>query len=156
MEAAMPFTLTSPAFAEGEAIPRKYARDRDNLSPPLKWAGAPAKTRSFALVVEDPDAPHGTFHHWAVYNIDAAADRLGESVETGPDKHAYARNDFGVARYDGPEPPPGDPPHHYCFRLYALDVPSLAVARSAGAAELKHEAEKHALARAELTGTYQR
>src|SRR5437868_1084349 len=97
----MMFQLSSPAFAAGSTIPRKYSGDGENLSPPLQWSGAPRETRSFALVCEDPDAPSGTFRHWAVANI--AADRTGLSEGAGaqPSSYAFARNDFGHAAYDG-------------------------------------------------------
>lgn len=154
----MPLTLTSPAFAEGDRIPVKYTRDADNLSPPLAWSGAPAGTKSFALVVEDPDAPRGTFRHWGVFNIPADRDRLPESIETGPAARPlrFARNDFGNARYDGPQPPRGHGVHHYHFRLMALDVPSLAIPGDAGVEAIRREAGKHSLAEAEVIGVYER
>lgn len=154
----MPLSLISPAFADGAPIPLKYSRDGDNLSPELRWSGLPDGTRSLALVVEDPDAPRGTFYHWGVYNVAPDVDRFPESVETGPLKHVapVVVNDFGNARYDGPEPPQGHGVHHYHFRLYALDVPSLPVPRTADVRQLRREAEKHALAVTELIGTYER
>jgi Raf kinase inhibitor-like YbhB/YbcL family protein len=156
-EEAMPLSIMSPAFADGETIPKKYTRDSDNLSPPLKWTGAPEKTRSFALVVEDPDAPSGTFRHLAIYNIPADRDRLPESIDTGPD-HAvrFGLNDFGNASYDGPEPPQGHGPHHYHFRLGALDVPSLPIPTDLDAEAVWREARKHMIEEAELVGIYER
>ncbi|MDB5552692.1 MAG: hypothetical protein JWL86_2676 [Rhizobium sp.] len=98
----MSLTLISPAFADGEKIPVKYARDGDNLFPPVKWTGRPKNTKSFVLIVEDPDAPRGTFRHCGIFNIPADWDGLPESVDTktgrGP---RFATNDFGDARYDG-------------------------------------------------------
>ncbi|ALA18061.1 MULTISPECIES: YbhB/YbcL family Raf kinase inhibitor-like protein [Chelatococcus] len=154
----MPLTLISPAFADGERIPEKYTRDGRNLSPPLKWSGVPDGTRSFVLIVEDPDAPSGTFRHWGLYNIPADAERLPESVETGPDeaRMRICSNDFGNPYYDGPEPPKGHGPHHYHFRLAALDVPSIDLPRQVGVADLWTEAKKHKLAEAELVGIYER
>ena len=104
----MSLTISSPAFTEGATVPRKYTRDGENQLPPLTWTGAPENTRSFALVVEDPDAPGGTFRHFAVYNIPANQDHLPESMDGGTD-HAlrYGRNDIGNAGYDGPAPPKG-------------------------------------------------
>jgi Raf kinase inhibitor-like YbhB/YbcL family protein len=124
----------------------------------LRWSGVPDGTRSFVLIVEDPDAPSGTFRHWATYNIPPDRRELAESVETGPDGRAlrYAANDFGNARYDGPEPPHGHGPHHYHFRLAALDVPSLSVPAQAGADRLWREARKHVIEEAELVGVYER
>jgi Raf kinase inhibitor-like YbhB/YbcL family protein len=154
----MPLTLASPAFAEGKRIPPKYSRQDKNLSPPLRWSGVPDGTRSLALIVEDPDAPSGVFRHWCVYNIRPDRDRLPESVETGPDATGlrYADNDFGYARYDGPQPPRGHGVHHYHFRLVALDVPSLDMPGKAGAAAVWKEARKHAIEEADLVGTFER
>ena len=153
----MPLTLTSSAFAEGQAIPVKYTRDGENLSPPLKWTGAPDDTKSFILIVEDPDAPSGTFRHWAIYNIPADRNELPESVDTGPD-HAmrYGKNDFGNARYDGPEPPRGHGVHHYHFRLGALSVPTIQVPAGMGVQDIWSQARKHLIDEATLIGTYER
>lgn len=109
----MTLVLTSPAFADGERLPEKYARTDRNISPPLRWDGVPDGTRSLALLLEDPDAPGGTFHHWCLFNLPPDREALPESVETGPDRDELraAKNDFGNAHYDGPEPPENDPPH---------------------------------------------
>src|SRR5690606_7446645 len=117
-ERGMPLTLISPAFADGQPIPRKYTQDGENLFPPLRWSGAPDGTRSYALLVEDPDAPNGTFRHCAIINIPGTASELPQSVDTAPDwpSLAYARNDRGNAAYDGPAPPQGHGVHHYHFR----------------------------------------
>ncbi|WEX09529.1 YbhB/YbcL family Raf kinase inhibitor-like protein [Chelativorans sp. AA-79] len=154
----MPLTLLSPAFADGEQLPGKYARDDENLSPPLKWTGAPDGTKSFVLVVDDPDAPNGTFGHWGLFNIPADQDHLPESVETGPKKDMLrvCRNGFGNNYYDGPQPPQGHGVHHYHFRLGALDVPSIGLPPTASVAELWDEAGKHTLEEATLVGTYER
>lgn len=153
----MSLTISSPAFTEGATVPRKYTRDGENQLPPLTWTGAPENTRSFALVVEDPDAPSGTFRHFAVYNIPANQDHLPESIDGGTD-HAlrYGRNDFGNAGYDGPAPPKGHGVHHYHFRLTALDVPTLAIPADFDAEAVWREARKHAIEEADLVGTYER
>ena len=112
------FTLTSTAFADGAAIPAMYTCDGADVSPPLSWTGAPAGTKSFALMLDDPNAPGGTFTHWITYNIPAGAAGLGDGqsgVNTGI-------NDAGGQKYLGPCPPPTDGPHHYVFHLYALRV----------------------------------
>jgi Raf kinase inhibitor-like YbhB/YbcL family protein len=151
----MGFTLMSPAFAEGATIPLKYTRMGDNLCPTLKWAGAPEGTLGFALVIEDPDAPRGTFRHCGISNIPPDRTELPESTDTAPDQAPrFHKNDFGNARYDGPQPPPGSGPHHYVFRLAALDVARLPDAVDAAA--MWAEARKHSLAEATLTGIYQR
>ena len=146
--------ITSPAFTSGSAIPDKYAKVGDNLSPPLEWAGAPKETRSFALVVEDPDAPSGNFRHWAVYNIPPNRKRLDE----GEDLAGYGRgiNDFGNRTYDGPQPPVEDGVHHYHFRLAALDTDRLDdVAPDASATAVWDEALRHVIEETELVGTFE-
>ncbi|WP_274423350.1 YbhB/YbcL family Raf kinase inhibitor-like protein [Chelativorans sp. YIM 93263] len=154
----MPLTLMSPAFADRDPIPEKHTRDGENISPPLKWTGVPEGTRSFVLIVEDPDAPSGTFRHWGLFNIPPDRDNLPESVETGPDKATLhiCGNDFGNTYYDGPEPPAGHGPHRYYFRLAALDVPDINLPSVAGIAELWREVEKHKLDEATLIGVYER
>ena len=149
----MAFRLSNGAFRNGEATPKRYTQEGENLSPPLRWEDAPDETKSFALIVEDPDAPSGTCRHWAVYNIDAGANNLPEGVSAG--EFAQARNYAGRARYDGPKPPKGHGPHHYHFRLAAVDVPSLEVRNDANALELWRAAESHILAEAEFIGTYE-
>lgn len=152
----MPFLIDSPAFEDGHSIPPKYARDGDNLSPPLQWRGVPPGAQSLALVVEDPDAPNGTFHHWLLYNINPAAGSLPEGVRNIRALNlGCGVNDFGKPRYDGPQPPKGDRPHHYHFRLMALDVPDLNLPPSAKAEEVLTRAREHEIGEAELVGTFE-
>ncbi len=108
----MAMRLRSPAFEDGSTIPRKYTRDGENRSPPLEWSGAPPGTRSFLVVMEDPDAPSGMFRHWAVYNVPPGDSALPE----GAPVEALGINDFGRRAYDGPEPPKGHGPHRYHTR----------------------------------------
>jgi Raf kinase inhibitor-like YbhB/YbcL family protein len=153
----MTLEISSPAFAEGSTIPRKYTGDGENTSPPLRWSGVPRRTRSFALVCEDPDAPSGTFRHWAVANIGPDQTGMSEGagrVQSGTE--GFARNDFGHAGYDGPAPPRGHGLHHYHFVLAALDVDRLDVSPDQSAEELWRAAEPHIIERAETVGTYQR
>jgi Raf kinase inhibitor-like YbhB/YbcL family protein len=154
----MAFVVESPAFPDGQAIPRNHTCDGDNLSPPLEWSGAPDGTRSFALIVEDPDAPRGTFRHWGLYNIAGTHTRLPEGFgrSGATEGAAQAVNDFGHARYDGPCPPKGHGRHRYQFHLLALDVATLGQAPNRPVADLWRAVEGHVLARAELVGTYQR
>jgi Raf kinase inhibitor-like YbhB/YbcL family protein len=152
----MTLQVKSPAFAEGSTIPRKYTGDGENLSPPLHWSGAPSGTRSFALICEDPDAPSGTFRHWAVANIGPDQNGLSEGFGERPEGCAFARNDFGHATYDGPLPPRGHGVHHYHFRVAALDVDRIDASPDASAEELWREVSPHILEVAETVGTYQR
>jgi Raf kinase inhibitor-like YbhB/YbcL family protein len=147
----MTFQLTSPAFANGEPIPEQHARGGGNLPPLLVWSGAPRETRSFALIVEDPDAPAGTFRHWGVYNLPAELTSLPD--EGG---HAETINDFGERGYGGPQPPRGHGVHHYRFRLLALDAPSLDLPPDATVADLLDAAQPHIVGEADLIGTFER
>lgn len=148
----MSFSLTSPAFDNGEAIPQKYTQNGDNVSPPLTWRDPPKTTKSFALLLEDPDAPHGVVRHWAIYNIDADEVRLPEGVGDG--ECAQALNDMGHAHYDGPKPPKGDKPHHYHFKLAALDTDRLNLDDDLDAIELWQAIAPHIIAETELVGLY--
>jgi len=151
----MSFMLTSPAFDDHGAIPEKFARDGENVSPPLEWSGAPEATKSFALIVEDPDAPSGMFRHWAVYNIPPIQHRLKEGEDVK--RLGEATNDFGERGYDGPQPPKGHGVHHYHFRLAALDVDRLEDAKPANSvAQVWEKARPHILAETELVGVYER
>ena len=115
--------MTSTAFSAGSALPEEYTCDGAGRSPPLAWSGAPANARSFALIVEDPDAPDGTFRHWGVYDIPAGTHELAEGA-SGKDGLKQVKNDFGKSGYGPPCPPKGDPPHHYVFAVYALAKPT--------------------------------
>jgi Raf kinase inhibitor-like YbhB/YbcL family protein len=153
----MPLTITSPAFRNGEVIPTRHTRDGENLSPPLEWRDAPPETKTFVLIVEDPDAPSGTFRHWAVYNIPASEAGLPEGASSQELRGVgEGVNGFRNARYDGPQPPKGHGPHHYHFRLAALDVPQLKVPTSAKAEDIWTRAQPHIIAEAEVVGTYER
>jgi Raf kinase inhibitor-like YbhB/YbcL family protein len=153
----MTFSLISPAFAEDQPIPQKYTRLGENVFPPLKWTGTPAGTQSFALIVEDPDAVRGIFRHCAIINIPGSWTELPQAVDIGPE-HAikFIKNDFGNARYDGPQPPPGTGVHHYKFRLGALNVGNLSIPEEVGAAEAWKRVHKHLIGEAMLVGTYER
>lgn len=149
----MTFVLESPAFRHGSEIPRKYTRTGENLSPPLEWKDPPSGTRSFALIVEDPDAPSGTFRHWAVYDIDPRSSRLPEGAPIEP-AHSGV-NDFGRQKYDGPQPPKGHGVHRYHFRLAALDRETLGVSRNARVSDVWKAAKPYIIAEAELVGTFE-
>lgn len=142
------FTLTSEAFADGQAIPAIFTCDGADRLPPLAWDEPPKGTQSFALVVDDPDAPSGTFQHWGAYDIPASA-------RSPAGDFPQAVNDFGKPGYSGPCPPKGHGAHRYRFKLMALDVDLLNLVNPK-VERLEAEAEKHLLGRAQLTGTYER
>jgi Raf kinase inhibitor-like YbhB/YbcL family protein len=149
--------LRSSAFPDGAAIPRPFACDGDDLSPPLDWSEVPAGTRSFVLLCDDPDAPGGTWHHWAAYDI--AADKTALPLDAGRNAEKLgfkqAINDFQRSGYGGPCPPPGAP-HHYHFRLLALSIDPLPLASHPSCRDVENEAHKHSLAVATLVGIYRR
>lgn len=153
----MALTLTSPAFKDGERIPKKHTCDGEDRSPPLAWSGAPTGTKSFALVCDDPDAPAGTWHHWAIYDIPATEHGLPEGYPTsGKGNVRQAVNDFRRIGYGGPCPPRGHGTHHYRFTLYALKTDKLAVAGQAQCRDVARTAAAQALAQVTLTGLYSR
>ncbi len=159
----MTLTLASPAFKAGSYIPRKHTCDGADVSPELKWTGAPPGTQSFVLIADDPDAPPGTWVHWVLFDIPGGAAGLKEGrpkTEVLPDGSRQGlvwgvnEDDFSRIGYFGPCPPPGKP-HRYFFRLYALDAALELPAGSTKGAVL--EAMKgHVLAQAELAGLYKR
>jgi Raf kinase inhibitor-like YbhB/YbcL family protein len=119
--------LTSSAFADGETIPSRFTCDGGDLSPPLAWDEVPAGTRSFVLLCDDPDAPAGTWHHWAVYGIPADQKEIPQGVGHHGGASKQAINDFRRPGYSGPCPPHRHGPHHYRFMLLALSVDHLAL-----------------------------
>jgi Raf kinase inhibitor-like YbhB/YbcL family protein len=150
-------SLTSSAFQDGQAIPSQYSCDGAGQSPPLAWSEPPQGTKSFALVVDDPDAPSGTFHHWGAYDIPASVRSLDAGAgNSASAPFAQAVNDAGNAGYKGPCPPPGNGPHHYRFKLHALDVDRLSVPPNPKIPDVERAAQEHAIGGAELTGIYER
>ena len=154
----MSLSISSPAFTANQRIPGQFSREGGNLSPPLEWRDPPLGTQSFALIVEDPDAPRGTFRHWAAYDIPADSRRLAEGAGSRDQGTAMqmGTNDFGNTQYDGPQPPPGHGTHHYHFRLFALDVPALEVPENCAAEDVMAAAQDHALEETETVGTFER
>jgi Raf kinase inhibitor-like YbhB/YbcL family protein len=150
------FGLTSAAFADGGTIPKRYTADGEDVSPALTWHGAPPGTASFALVVEDPDAPHGLFTHWLIWNIGAESRRLDEEIPNEPELAGMRQgeNGFGRIGWGGPSPPKG-PPHRYVFRLYALDA-KLPLPRGGQRVLFDRALEGHILGEAKLIATYGR
>lgn len=145
------FSLTSQAFEHGGQIPTQHTCEGADLSPALVWSGIPDGTRSLALIVDDPDAPTGTFTHWLAWGIDPGAAMLGEG-EAAP---VEGENGFGSAGYRGPCPPPGHGRHRYFFRLHALDL-ELDLGAGASKDELERAIDGHVLGTAELIGGYER
>lgn len=143
--------ITSPVFAQNGMIPSKFTCDGADVSPPLSLVDIPDKTRSLALVVDDPDAPAGTWVHWVVWNILPGTKEIPEN--SVPGGAVQGRNDFGKQRYGGPCPPSGT--HRYYFKLYALDV-SLSLKPGATKAQVEEAMTGHVLAQAELVGLYRR
>ena len=146
------FQLTSDGFREGQPIPVQFTCDGADQTPALHWTDPPEGTRSFALVIDDPDAPSGTFRHWGVFDIPASARSIGGGQRVGTE----VANDFGKPGYGGPCPPKGHGAHHYHFKLFALDVDRLDIGSDAKVADVESKAGKHAIAQGELIGTYER
>jgi hypothetical protein len=149
--------LSSPAFPEGGNIPAKYTCEGQNISPPLEWSQVPSGTNSFALIMDDPDAPGGTFTHWVLFNLPSDIHKLPEAVPSQKELTNSARqgkNDFRKIGYGGPCPPPGRP-HRYCFTLYALDEP-LPLSSGASKKQVLNSMKGHILASGKLTGIYRR
>lgn len=149
----MSIELTSPAFEDGQSIPDRYSRLGDNLSPPLAWAGTPEGTVEQALLVQDPDAPSGTFAHWIVTRLGPEVGHLDEGQL--PSGAVEGSNDFGEDGYGGPQPPQGDPPHHYVFTLLALNERT-ELPPGASVEEFHDAVQGKELGRGQLTGRYGR
>ncbi len=145
----MAFALSSSAFAQGKPIPAKYTCDGLDISPPLAWGDAPMGTQSFALIMDDPDAPAGTWVHWVLFNLPAQTHQLAEKATQG----VQGRNSWGRLGYGGPCPPSGT--HRYFFRLYALDT-LLQLPAGATKEQVLRAMQGHVLAQAELMGVYAR
>lgn len=150
--------LKIPAFADGGKIPKRYTCEGADVSPALSWSGAPAETRSFVLLMDDPDAPGGTWRHWVVYDISSDTHELAEAMakkaQVGSLKQGV--NDFGRVGYGGPCPPPGHGPHRYRFHLLALKVPTLGLGVGIAYDQVAAAARDHIVAEAHWTGVYSR
>jgi len=166
--ATMQFQVTSPDIAPGGTIAREQVFDSfgctgQNVSPALRWSGAPRDTRSFALLVHDPDAPTGGagWWHWLVYDIPAGTTELAKGAgrpdgSALPAGAASGITDYGTPGYGGPCPPEGDKPHRYVFTLYALKVDQLGVAKDAQASLIGYLVNANAIGKASFTGLYGR
>jgi len=150
------FSLRSSSFKYGEDIPVKYTVDGKNVSPPLDWSGAPPNTKSYVLIMYDPDAPKGIFYHWILYNIPAKVTGLPEGIPRIKETPYGLQgvNDYGQIGYGGPSPPPGSK-HRYIFLLLALDT-ELNLKPGASIDEVLRACKGHVLDYAELLGYYGR
>lgn len=142
--------IRSPAFKNKGAIPRQYTCDGEDIPPPLQISGVPKGTKSLVLIVDDPDAPGGTFVHWLLWNLPPQTKEIGKRL---PPKAIQGTNDFGRLGYGGPCPPFGT--HRYRFQLYALDT-TLSLRPSARKADLEKAMKGHILGQALLLGLYSR
>jgi Raf kinase inhibitor-like YbhB/YbcL family protein len=156
----MTFKLTSPAFTANGSIPAKYTCEGTDMSPLLEWSAVPSATKSFALIVDDPDAPdpakpQRVYVHWVVYNIPASTTKLPENAAKSglPSGTVQGTNDWGKQTYGGPCPPIGR--HRYFFKLYALDT-ELKGLSNPNKAQLEKAMQGHIVDSAELIGTYQK
>jgi Raf kinase inhibitor-like YbhB/YbcL family protein len=163
--AAEPFALTSTAFKDGDRVPAKYAGaypgrscGGENISPQLNWSHAPENTRSFAMVMTDPEGGRGLGSvHWVAYGIAANKTSFAEGEASMPPKdHVGGKNNLGIGYYFGPCGPPGDSPHHYVFTLIATDLAPDALPPGLTRDELLQKLRGHALAPASIVGKYAR
>jgi Raf kinase inhibitor-like YbhB/YbcL family protein len=151
----MAFQLFSTAFANGGWIPALHSCQGADLSPALEWSGEPGGTRSFALIVDDPDAPAGTWSHWLLWDIPSKIHNLKQGFKAGT-AGVSGRNDFGQTGYGGPCPPKGHGPHRYFFKLYALGLETLGLQEGSKRADLDHAMAGHVLAEAQFMGRFER
>jgi Raf kinase inhibitor-like YbhB/YbcL family protein len=151
------FSLRSAVFKDEGKIPKKYTCDGEDVSPPLSWSGVPDGTKSYVVIMEDPDAPGGVFTHWVLYDLPASLTNLSEGVEKKVDLKGPKQgvNDFGRVGYGGPCPPEGST-HRYIFRLYALDTPGLNLKGESTKEEVLKIIKNQVLSETSLTGIYGR
>jgi Raf kinase inhibitor-like YbhB/YbcL family protein len=148
----MSFEIIVSGFSNGGSIPRRHTCDGVDLSPAVSWRGAPAETKSYVLIVDDPDAPGGTWNHWLLYDIPAATTELAEGGSAG----LSGKNDFGRPGYGGPCPPRGHGPHRYFFKVFAMKEVSLGLDPGVRRAELDRAMRGKVLAEAQYMGRYER
>jgi Raf kinase inhibitor-like YbhB/YbcL family protein len=151
----MAFRLIIAAFADGQNIPALHTCDAADLSPAIEWSGTPKEAKSFALIVDDPDAPGGVWNHWLLFDIPASAHSIAQGFKPGQLGESGS-NDFGKPGYNGPCPPKRGGSHRYYFKLYALDVAKLDLKKGAPRAELDRALQGHVIAEARYMGRYER
>jgi Raf kinase inhibitor-like YbhB/YbcL family protein len=141
--------IMSSAFRNGELIPREYTRDAGDKSPPLHIEGVPLMAKSLVLIMDDPDAPRGTFTHWLVFDIDPK--RVDIDEDQAPEEARQGKTGWGEDEYGGPKPPSGE--HRYLFKLYALDK-KLGLPQGSTRQQIEAAMKGHVLATAEFLGRY--
>lgn len=146
------FMIETPAFKNLTQIPIKYTCDDQDVSPMLSWKNIPEGATSLTLILEDPDAPRGTFYHWLLYNIPPSITTLAEGIHTLPLGVKVGKNSFGKKQYNGPCPPKGAE-HRYIFTLYALDI-ELPLSDGASPEDLLNAIQNHVLGKAMVTGLF--
>ena len=158
---ARDFKFTTNVFGNDNTIPEEYTCEGESISPPLKWSSPPDGIQSLVLIADDPDAPTKTFAHWLLFNLPPDTTSLPRDVDV-EERFAAAEmtpvqgvNDFGDIGYGAPCPPAGDGPHHYSFRLYALDT-TLDLGEGVTRRQLADAMDGHALSEANLIGTFER
>jgi Raf kinase inhibitor-like YbhB/YbcL family protein len=151
----MAFQLFSNAFPEGGTIPRLHSCEGADVSPSIEWTGQPRDLKSYALIMDDSDAPGGVWNHWLLWDIPAAVNSLAQGFKAGQSGQS-GTNDFGKPGYGGPCPPKGHGPHRYFFRLLALDIPNLGLKAGARRADLDRALRNHVLGEAQCMGRYER
>ncbi len=153
----MSIKVESPAFENGEIIPVKYTCDGEDISPEMIWSNIPSETKSLVLIMDDPDAPMGTFTHWIVYDIPTRLNHLPEDLPKVAEIETLKQgiNDFRNVGYGGPCPPPGKP-HRYFFKVYALDVSSLGIPGGMTREIVEERMQGHVIAEGYLMGVYGR
>ena len=152
--ATQAFSISSSAFVDGDDLPKQYSCNGADISPPLTIKDAPEGTKSFVLVMDDPDAPNGTWLHWVLYNVPASVTEIPEKASTKPiweDGTMQGKNDWSDAKYGGACPPDGK--HRYFFKLYALDI-VLELKKKANLFKVKKAMKKHILAEAKMMAKY--
>ena len=150
----MAFTLHVKGFGNGESIPKHYTCDGEDSSPALEWSDEPQGTNSFALIMDDPDAPAGTWNHWLLWDIPVHVHALPEGFRPGA-TGTSGHNDFNRPGYGGPCPPKGKP-HRYYFTVYAIDRPALGLPGTARRADLDRALKGRVLGQAQYMGKYAR
>ena len=151
----MAMRLIIAAFAEGGTIPALHTCEAADLSPAIEWTGTPSEAKSFALIVDDPDAPGGVWNHWLLFDIPPAVHAIAQGFKPGQVGES-GTNDFGRIGYNGPCPPKRGGPHRYYFKLYALDVAKLDLKKGAERASLDRALKGHVIGEAQYMGRCER